>query len=184
MLLKKIVVTGGAVMALSIGQAALAQDDLTCSDIEWSSSVTENVPTVADACDAVVTKNGQLFARVQVEVQRVRGRNLTFKLLNNDGSSGGSYTQQVATSWRAQIAGRSYRASELSRGQELNVYLPHDRWAIIHVDEDGPDMEDAVEVVAAASLPETASPLPLIGMLGGLFVLLGTGLGAIRRRLS
>jgi len=184
MLLKKVAITGGAVLALSIGQAALAQDEVSCSDIEWSSNVTNEVPTIANACDAVVVKNGAQFARVQVEVQRVRGRNLTFKILNNDGSSGGSYTQQVATSWRAKIGGQSYRASELMRGQQLNVYLPNDRWAVIHEDDDGPDMMDAVEVVAAPSLPETASPLPLIGMLGGLFVLLGTGLGAIRRRLS
>jgi len=184
MLLKKVAVLGCAVAALSIGQSALAQDDLTCADIEWSSSVTNEVPTIADACDAVVTKNGALFARVQVEVQRVRGRSLTFKILNNDGSSGGSYTQQVPTSWRAHIGGQSFRASELSRGQQLNVYLPNDRWAIIHEDDDGPDMADAIEVVAAATLPETASPLPLIGLLGGLFVMLGAGLGAIRRRLA
>jgi hypothetical protein len=182
--IKKAAVLGCAVVALTVGQSAIAQDELSCSDIEWSSTVTDEYPSIAGACDAVVEKNGKLFARIEVQVQRARGRNLTFRILNNDGSSGGSYTQSLETSWRAKIGGRNYRASELSRGQKLNVYMPADRWAVIHMDDDGPDIADAVPLVAAPALPETASPLPLIGMLGGLFVLLGTGLGAIRRRLS
>jgi hypothetical protein len=184
MYLKKMVFLACTVTALSGGQNALAQDDLSCGDIEWSSMVTERYPNIANACDAVVEKDGKVFAKIEVEVMRVRGRTLTFKILNNDGSSGGNYSQTVETSWRAKIGGRNYRASELSRGQSLNVYMPHDRWAVIHEDDDGPDIEDAVALVAAPELPKTASPLPLIGMLGGLFVLLGTGLGAIRRRLS
>lgn len=184
MYLKNAAVLGCAVLALTVGQSAMAQDELSCSDIEWSSTVTDQYPNIAGACDAVVEKNGKLYARVEVQVQRVRGRTMTFKIINNDGSSGGSYSQTVDTSWRAKIGGMSYRVGELSRGQNLNVYLPHDRWAVIHEDDDGPDEADAVELVAAPALPETASPLPLIGMFGGLFMLLGAGLGVIRRRLS
>ena len=72
----------------------------------------------------------------------------------------------------------------LARGQELNVYLPGDRWAIIHEDDDGPDEADAVEVVAAAVLPETASPLPLLALLGLGLAGLGAAFGAVRRRLA
>jgi hypothetical protein len=184
MYLKKMVFLACTVTALSGGQNALAQNDLSCSDIEWSSTVTAQYPNIANACDAVLEKDGKVFARIDVEIMRVRGRTLTFKILNNDGSSGGNYSQTVETSWRAKIGGRNYRASDLSRGQRLNVYMPSDRWAVIHEDDDGPDMEDAVVLVAAAELPKTASPLPLIGMLGGVFMLLGAGFGAIRRRLS
>lgn len=184
MSLRKLAVVGCALATFSMGQQALAQDELACGDIEWSAMVTDQYPSIADACDAVVEKNGSLYARIQVELQRVRGRTLTFKILNNDGTSGGSYTQQVGMSWRAKIGGNSYRPSELNRGQELNVYMPHDRWVVIHEDDDGPDDADAMELVAAPQLPATASPLPLIGLMGGLLLALGSGLGAIRRRLS
>ncbi len=125
-----------------------------------------------------------MFARIEVEIQRVRGRTLTFKIMNNDGSSGGSYTQMVDTSWRARIGGRSYRPSDLHRGQQLNVYMPHDRWAVIAEDDDGPDLADAVVIAAAPELPQTASPLPLFGLFGAGFMALAVGLGALRRRLS
>jgi len=175
-------VLAGGCIALS-SQLALAQD-MTCSDIEWSSTITSEYPNIGNACDAVVEKNGKMFARVEVEIQRVRGRTLTFKIINNDGSSGGSYTQTVDTSWRAKIAGRSYRPSELFRGQELNVYIPSDRWAVIHEYGDGPAMADAVEIMAAPVLPKTAGVLPLFGLFGAGFMALAAGLGVIRRRMS
>ncbi|MCX2981543.1 hypothetical protein EYC98_11790 [Halieaceae bacterium IMCC14734] len=184
MTIKKMFLVGGVFVAMVSGPTAFAQDDLSCSDIDWSSAVTDQVPNVAAACDEVVVKNGKMFARVKVELQRVRGRTLTFKLINKDGSSGGSYTQKVEPEWRANIDGTKYRPRELSRGQQLNIYLPHDRWAIIHEDEDGPDVIDAVVVTAAPMLPKTASPLPLIGLFGAGFVALAAGMGALRRRRS
>ena len=184
MSLRKLAVLGCAVAAVSFGSTAMAQEELSCSDIEWSSVVTDQYPSIADACDAVLMKNGKMFARIEVEVLRVRGRTLTFRILNNDGSSGGSYSQTVDTSWRAKIGGQSVRPRDLNRGQMLNVYMPGDRWVVIHEDDDGPDEEDAIALVAAPMLPVTASPLPLIGLLGGMFLALGAGLGAIRRRFS
>ena len=184
MIARKMVLLAGACISLLFGQFALAQEELSCSEIEWSSMVTDEYPSIADACDAVVEKNGKKFARIEVEIQRVRGRTLTFKILNNDGSSGGSYSQTVDTGWRARIGGRSYRPSDLFRGQQLNVYMPHDRWAVIPEDEDGPAETEAVALVAAPMLPTTASPLPLFGLLGAGFMALAAGLGVIRRRVS
>ncbi len=184
MSLRKLAILGCAIAAVSFGSTAMAQDELSCSDIEWSSVVTDQYPRIADACDAVLMKNGKMFARIEVEIMRVSGRTLTFRIMNNDGSSGGNYSQTVDTSWRANIGGRSYRPRDLSRGQMLNVYMPGDRWVVIHEDDDGPDEADAIALVPAPVLPETASPLPLIGLLGGLFMALGAGLGVIRRRFS
>jgi hypothetical protein len=181
---RKLAMLGCTVAAVSFGSSAMAQEELACDEIEWTPAVTDEYANIADACDAVISKNGKLFARIEVEILRVRGRTLTFRILNNDGSSGGNYSQTVDTSWRAKIGGRNYRASDLNRGQRLNVYMPGDRWAVIPHDDDGPDVEDAVVLQAAPVLPTTASPLPLIGLLGGLFLSLGAGLGAIRRRFS
>jgi len=184
MSIKKLAAVGCAVFGLSIASQALAQDELTCDDIEWSSVVTDEYPNIANACDAVVEKDGKMYARVEVEVLRQRGNTLTFKVLNNDGTSGGSYTQNVGTAWRATIGGQKMRARDLIRGQRMNVYMPHDRWAVIHIDEDGPDIADAVELTAAPMLPKTASPLPLFGLFGAALLALGAGFGAVRRRLA
>ena len=163
-------------------QPALAQDDLTCADIEWSAVVTDRYPDIDLACNAVMEKNGQMYARVTVEVMRVSGTNITFKVIHRDGSSGGAYTQNVGNSWRANIGGDTYRARDLRRGQRLNVYMPPDRWAMIHDDEDGPDMEDAISLTAAPMLPETASKLPLAGLFGALLLMMGAALTLLRRQ--
>jgi LPXTG-motif cell wall-anchored protein len=182
MSLKHLTALGCAILTLALGSQAVAQTEPSCDDIEWSSVVTDEYPSIASACDAVVERDGVLYARIQVELQRVRGNNLTFKVLNNDGTSGGSYTQNVGNSWRAKIGGQSYRARELSRGQELNVYMPGDRWAIIHEDDDGPDMADAIPLEDAPMLPKTASQLPLIGAAGAGLLLLGVAMTLLRRR--
>ncbi len=169
-----------ALLGLVTGPQAYAQEDLTCADITWSSVVTDQYPNIDAACNAVMMKNGQMYARVSVELQRVRGNNLTFRVLNNDGSSGGVYTQNVGADWRASIGGQKYRARDLNRGQRLNVYLPPDRWAIIHEDDDGPDLADAIPLAAAPMLPATASQWPLVGTIGAGLLLLGAGFTLVR----
>ena len=173
MSLNRIAVYLLAFFTLCFGSQVMAQDVLTCDDIEWSSVVTDEYPDISKACDDVVQRDGRLFARVKVELLRVRGNNLTFRVLNNDGTSGGAYTQNVGSSWRARIGGVSYRARDLMRGQRLNVYMPSDRWAIIHEDDDGPDIADAIPLEVAPELPKTASQLPLIGLLGAGLLLAG-----------
>lgn len=172
-----------ALLCVVFGQQAMAQESLTCDDIEWSTAVLNEYPNIDKACNAVMEKEGSLYARVTVELQRVHNNVLTFKVLNRDGTSGGSYTQNVGNSWRANIGGQVYRARDLSRGQRLNVYLPGDRWAIIHEGEEGPALEEVeVPVVAAAVLPATASQWPLVGAAGAGLLMLGACLSLLRRR--
>ncbi len=178
----KLLASAGLSALLLAVSSAQAQADLSCDDIQWSAEVISEYPSIANACDGVVIKNDKMYARIQVELQRVRGRSLTFKILNNDGSSGGSYTTNVDSGWRTRIGGQTYRANELSRGQQLNVYMPADRWAVIQEDEDGPDDMDATALAAAPMLPKTAGMLPLFAVFGAGFMGLGVLLGAVRRR--
>jgi hypothetical protein len=169
-----------------MGQAAQAQS-LTCADIVWSAEILANYPDVDEACRGVYERDGRMFAKATVELVRVRGNNLTFRLLHTDGTRGDSYSVTVPSGWRAEIGGRSYRASDLMRGQELNVYIPSDRWALF-MDEDEDDMisygEEEMVIAPAVAMPVTASPLFLVGLLGSGLVALGGLFTAVRRRLS
>jgi LPXTG-motif cell wall-anchored protein len=174
----------GAVLGMLLAPHVAAQDSPACDDIVWSSAVTDQYPEIDKACNAVMEKNGELYARVSIEILRVRNNVLTFRVLNRDGSSGGSFTQNVGTNWRAKIADREVRARDLMRGQRLNIYLPPDRWAVIHEDDDGPDMADAVTITAAPVLPATATQWPLAGAIGAGLLLLGGAFSLARRRAS
>ena len=188
-MLKKMIVITGLGLALSAG-STFAQEEkvestaVTCADLNWSAEVLARNPDIAAMCQTVYEKDGKLYAKTSVEVVRVRGNTMTFRPLHIDGTKGDSRSVTLDPSWRAEIGGRSYRASDLSRGQQLNVYLPEDRFALAVVDADGLDEGDFVVIDDATAMPETASPLFLFGLAGGAFLALGGMFTTLRRRLS
>jgi hypothetical protein len=186
---KKIALAVGMTLSLSAGQlmasTAVESTTVTCADLNWSAEVLAANPDIAQMCRTVYEKDGKLFAKTSVEVVRVRGNTMTFRPKHTDGTMGDSRSVTLESSWRATIGGRQYRASDLSRGQSLNVYLPEDRFALAVEDDDGLDDADTmVAIEEATAMPETASPLFLVGLAGGVFLALGGMLSGIRRRLS
>ncbi len=186
---KKMVVAVGMALSVSAG-SLMAQDKavsstVTCADLNWSAEVLALNPDIAAMCQSVYEKDGSLYAKASIEVVRVRGNRMTFRPLHTDGTLGDSRSVQLDSAWRAEIGGRSYRASDLMRGQQLNVYMPEDRFALAIHDEDGPDDADMVVIEEeVVEMPATASPLFLIGAIGGAFLALGGMLSGIRRRFS
>lgn len=165
--------------------ADMMRDAVSCADLNWSAQALSMNPDIARICTGVYEKDGRLFAKGTIEVLRVRGNRMTFRPLYADGGKGESRSVQLDPSWRAEIGGRKYRASELSRGQELNVYLPEDRFALAVADADGPDEMELVAIEEeVVEMPTTASPLFLIGLAGSGLLALGGILGRVRRRLS
>ncbi len=182
---KKLVVAMGMALALSAGSVSAQDAAPTCADLNWSADVLAANPDIGASCQAVYEKDGKLYAKVSIEVIRVRGNRMTFRPLHTDGTMGDSRSVQLDSSWRAEIGGRSYRASDLMRGQQLNVYIPEDRFALAIEDADGPDEADIVMIEdEVVEMPTTASPLFLVGLAGGAFLALGGLLSGIRRRLS
>jgi len=185
---KKMVIAVGMALSLSAGQimaqttnstGKVMSTTVTCADLNWSAEVLAINPDIAAMCQSVYEKDGKLFAKTSVEVVRVRGNTMTFRSLHLDGTKGDSRSVTLDPSWRAKIAGREYRASDLQRGQKLNVYLPEDRFALAIEDTD-----DFMVIEEATEMPTTASPLFLVGMAGGAFLALGGLLSGIRRRLA
>lgn len=155
----------------------------TCADLHWTAGVLAQNPDIARTCLGVYELDGKLYAKGKIEVARVRGNRITFRPVYTDGSRGDSRSVTVPADFRATIAGRQYRADQLRRGQELDVFLPDDRFALAVVDTDGLDSGDllAVEETAIA-MPTTASPAFLFGALGAGLVGIGAALGRLRRR--
>lgn len=161
-----------ALALLSIGTTASAQTDLTCADITFSYEVTSKYPSATDGCRGVVEIDGERYAKMRVEIMTARGNVGTFRFMNKDGTYGPLESVTVDDDWRAELGGRSYRMRQLSRGQELNLYIPSDRWEA-HV---ATNMSGTITVYYAVSfegggssgaeLPTTASSMPLIGLLG------------------
>jgi hypothetical protein len=181
--MKRIIVSIVALPLLAFSSLASA---LTCEEVSLSSAITDRYADAADACVDVVERDGETFVKMKVELTRAgRASNLTFRFMHADGTSGPTHSISPPSGWRARIDGRSYRARDLARGQELSVYLPPDRWEA-HVT--APDME--LEMISLlvitraepepAMLPATASNMPLFALFGGL-ALFGAGLIRVMR---
>ena len=193
MMKRNIVGAASVLLALSWTQSTLAQP--SCDELNFTGPIAREHPQVSDACLDVVERDGRPFAHVQARVRSVRGGNVDVELKLPDGTYTDPITVMPDPSARVRIGGRNYRWRDLSRGQELDVWVPPDRFEIA-VPED-PEQQFAAApaiavlvisepttTVAANTLPRTASPVPLVGALGALLAALGLGVAAIRRRFS
>ena len=174
-----------ATLLAALSTPALAQDPSPlCSELNWSAQVLAANPDIGESCRGVYELNGKYYAKVEIELTRVRGNRLTFKPRHTDGSMGKPRSIRVNNSWRADIDGRSYRADELLAGQRLNVYIPEDRFALGVDDGDFAGEEELVAIEEAAvvtEMPKTASPL--FAALGAGVTLLAAGGALTTRRL-
>ncbi len=189
MKITKIITLLSALPLLAMGLPANAQTDLTCDDITFASEMTSRFPNVGDACQDVVEVDGERFAKMSVEIIRTSSNRATFKFKMPDGSYGPIQSADLDPSWRAEIEGRSYRLRELGAGQELNIYLPADRWEA-HVAQNTTGYFAVYYPVAmeedtggrGAALPSTASFMPMFGLLGGAALFSAFLMRVFRRR--
>lgn len=185
----KLIASLSALPLLAFAALASAQTDLTCDDIDFTPAVTSQYPDIAKACQDVIEVDGERFAKATVRLTRTGNNRASFRFLHTDGTTGETHRIDLDPSWRANIDGREYRIRDLGPGQELNVYLPSDRWEA-HVT--APTVttfvvyrgyamaEDTGGTMAA--LPSTASPLTTVGAMGGAALLTAFLLRIYRRR--
>ena len=159
---------GGAMtvlLALLWSSSGVAQGN--CGNIQFTTDISSRFPNAANACLDVVQREGKDYAHFQARIVSVSGSRVEaeFKLPN------GEYGRTVAFTppgnSRVRIGGSTYRYSDLSRGQELDVYLPPDRWELVSE----VPLTEPTETFAA--LPSTASSLPWLAVFGVAFLGIG-----------
>lgn len=185
-----------AVFTVTFGLFAFSgasAQDMSCDDIVFTGDIAARFPNAKDACRGVVDRDGKPYAHFVAELRRTRESAVFVKFERPDGSMSRTFTFTPPSNARVDINGRSMRYNQLVAGQKFDVWIPHDSWEVA-VHESPEEFAAAPEVVTVAilvveeeeempaRLPSTASPLPLVGLLGGLFVMLGAGVAWIRRR--
>lgn len=170
--------------ALLTSATATAQQPsaLSCSDFRPTDEAIERFPNLMGACEAIVERDGELYGLFRADVRRVRGNNVTLHLPATDKT----FVVRPDASHRVFADGQKLRARNLSRGQEIRIYLAVSEFAKPDIDEVAFVTEDdfiiAVQVESADMLPTTASPWPTV-VFGGL-LLLGASYLLRRRRLG
>jgi hypothetical protein len=152
------------------------------------------IATAAAQQPQVVTVQQTDVKRIAGEVVQVRGNLLTLR--HDDGTGRVAYRIPRGASIR--IAGEPIRIQDLQPGQKIRIYYretsegrvivltppkPDAEPAVVVDDQPAEVMEESVTVEAMPeTLPDTASPIPLLGMLGAFLIAAGGAISGLQRR--
>ena len=183
--------SGGGAMAQGAARSGIPAPQVseeTCAEVEWSSQVLQQYPQISEACQEVVTVNGENWARVEGRLIQVNPNgSVTSMVLARDGRRLGRLTLKPAPGQKVMMDGREYSFNQLHTGAILNLYIPEHMYAVATepmVQNEMAEIEPApAEEVAQMprQLPATAGPLPWVLLAGGGILLVGLGLTAWRR---
>jgi hypothetical protein len=192
------------VAAWAFGGNAMAAD-YTCKDLIWGGWTVDH-PDIASACDSVVVRDGVTYAKFNTVFDReFNDGSVKLRLNKPDGSFAvdtfkppEGFRISLPTTTAPGVVGGETPFSKtppgespwgkLPTGTKLRLYVPEGQGftvpEVVVVEE-----VEEVEVYVApepepapVALPSTASYLPLLGGLGGIFVLLGGVIAGLRRR--
>lgn len=160
-----------------------------CSAVQWSERALEMYPTIAEACQSVEERNGKKYVKFQGTLKRnERGERIVV-----DFKDGGELTLTPPPETSVYIDGRRTPVARLQRGDELNFYIAEDRLAAQFPEAETQTARFVIVPIAVqeapqetqqmtASLPSTASWLPLLAIGGVLALMFGSLLALFRYR--
>jgi LPXTG-motif cell wall-anchored protein len=191
MMMSKKVIKALAATAALLAMTPTTAQELSCEELEFDEAILEEFPRAQEYCMDVAEREGKPYAHFIAEVERVRGNTVSVRFKTPDGELGEAVAFTPPSDFRVQIDGRGYTVRQLERGQELDVWVPEDRWHLATHDT-AEDLETATELAAfeieepetseRTTLPATASPWPTLALLGGGLMLLAAALRLRRRR--
>lgn len=165
--------------------ATAAAGLLLASASAFAQGVSQDTPFPAVPDETIKLGDDREIHVYKATVISARGNRLTVRF-----DHGERFTYDVPPEYRFEIDGRKVRTRDLNRGDELTAYVTVSQTAdhqLVQVEESAGTTSIVATTMpepVADMLPSTASPIPLIGLLGALSLGLG-GLGfAVRRRLS
>jgi LPXTG-motif cell wall-anchored protein len=132
-----------------------------CSDVEFHQDVIDKYPTIANACQEVITKDDKSYIKVVADFVSFRRPNkLTINVHENDGSKE-KQVIEVEPDMMVMAGNKEVNVASLPRNYQLNFFMPSDRFEFIA---DEIMIDEPTETMAM--LPKTASVWPAIGLAG------------------
>jgi LPXTG-motif cell wall-anchored protein len=182
MMTKKRLLLIVATMLIGTTTGAQEMTALSCNDFRPTPEALERFPNLAGACEGIVERDGELFGLFRAVVRRTAGSRVTLRLP----ATGKTFSVSTDPSHRVMVDGRRTAVRNLTRGQEITIYLSVNEFAKPDIQEIAFITEEnflvELDVQEVAELPTTASMWPATGMAG--ILLLGAAYVLRRRRRS
>lgn len=149
-------------VAATISFQAFAEEQeyvMSCAELaaDMSLEITdegrERFANLAGSCMGIVDRDGALYMHTSMVVRRVRGNTVTLYIPANDTT----IEVEPDSDARVDIGGQKMRPRDLSRGQELDLFVSVDKFTQPVLDEIMMPTESG-ELVPAAAAPAAALP--------------------------
>jgi hypothetical protein len=162
MKLIKTLVVACAFSAVSAYAVDPVRSETTCDQLgdkyEATAEAKERFSDLAGACEGVYDIDGKLYVRSQAVIRQVRGSKVRLYLPATDHT----FEVKAQSDGRVWVGGRKMRVRDMSRGDEIGIYLSVDKFAEEKVDEiafvapeESAEEIVVVEVEEVAALPTT-----------------------------
>ncbi|MFB3106951.1 MAG: hypothetical protein ACE1ZA_18775, partial [Pseudomonadales bacterium] len=106
-------------LPLTTRAAESTETALSCNDFRPTPQALARFPDLKGACDAVVERNGELYGRFTAIVRRTSNRSTTLYLPVTDHT----FKVEPQSDARVIVDGKKVRPRNLTRGQEIRIYL-------------------------------------------------------------
>lgn len=166
----------GAASANAVDPARIGDCSDLQADLEPTAEARERFSMLEGSCEGIYEINGAKYLRAQAVIRRKSSGKVTLYLPATDKT----FEITPDPSGRVWVGGRKMRVRDLSRGDEIGIYVSVDKFFAKRVDEIAfavPDDSANTHILApaapATALPTTASVLPALGMASGLLFAAG-----------
>ena len=190
------------VAALGASASALAQSPTDvaftatgtqCQDVNWAPQTLAQYPRIAEACQAVVQRDGKYFVVFSGIIRRLErlGRDVTVEFKDGD-----RVTLTLPADMKVDVGGTMTPPHHLIRGQELTFYVPQDQ-LVAEVPE-GERVSAPIPITSwepqriastahatmtpPAALPQTGTQLGFLALGGLALMITGAGITTVRYR--
>jgi len=101
-----------------------------CESVNFGTEVMTAFPRIRDACQSVMMKGDQPFAKFTAEVVSASSEQATVHFLDRNNKPISEVVFAVKPDARIDVNGRSTLVSRLQRGTRVSFYIAHNRWGL------------------------------------------------------
>jgi hypothetical protein len=155
-------VVASAFFAVSAYAVDPVRSETTCAQLsekyELTAEAKERFADLEGSCEGVYEIDGKLFVRSQAVIRQRRGNTVRLYLPATDHT----FEVQAQSDGRVWVGGRKMRVRDMSRGDEIGIYVSVDKFAEEKVDEiafatpeEHAEEIVVVEIIEVEALPTT-----------------------------
>jgi hypothetical protein len=192
MFLVRILISAAILFAAAI--ATTHAQNSACQSVQFSAEVLDRFPGARTSCLDVIHRDGEQYAVFKAQLAEVRGNSLRIRVKGPDGTYGPLTSLTAKPDRKVIIDGKPYPVSDLAPNQELTAYVRVDTPQIAlapatpeeplesfplaaQPEETGPVR---LSSAAAPSMPQTASNVGIIAVMGMFLLVVAAILATMR----